>query len=464
MKNRSLLACLLAASLVFAARCSENPGGADAGTPPDAAVEPADAAAQDVGRPDTGPRPCDPSLCAPGNLCVQNQCMLACARHTDCPDESYDCRKVEEQLVCVPNGMPIGQGQFGYLCGAEAATCAAGFRCIGGKGDPSSYCARENCATDQDCPGNYSCVDRDVAVAPDAGVDAAFSTITLCIKRGYCAPAEGLADCNNANAIFNKDTAGRGWCLKGCNVADRYGCGAGLECVDTASGGQCWPRSMTCAPTNKFCGRCSSSTDCGPGGYCYTDQYSKEPMCVTPCSADSDCNVGALPTGRLLGICGELWEGMCMPQQTGFSQDPNGLSCWFDLCPDGTRAGDPPYAGCSDADWVDGTGTTAERKVNATYQEWDAGYDGQYTPKCLKIYQGQTVTFTGDYSFADLPLTQGCGPIYVIGSLESGGSQDVRFNKAGLYGYYESYIGEKDGTKMAGAVLVVPAPGKDAGN
>ncbi|HEY3448085.1 MAG TPA: hypothetical protein VGK67_17140 [Myxococcales bacterium] len=463
MKNRLLLATLLAATVVFSARCSENPAGPDAGSSADAAVDPPDAAEpQDVGRPDTGPRPCDPSKCAEGNICVQNKCMLACARHTECPDESYDCRSVEGSLVCVPNGMPLGEGQFGYPCGATG-TCADGFRCMGGAGDPSSYCAREGCGTDQDCPGNYSCVFRDVAVNPDAGVDAAFSTITVCQRRGFCAPADSLVDCNNENASFGKDSAGRGWCLKGCTAAERYGCGAGNECVETAAGGQCWPRAMTCEPSEKFCSRCASSVDCGPGGYCYADPYTKEPMCVTPCSADSDCNAGALPTGRLLGECGVLWEGMCMPQETGFSGDPNALSCWFELCPDGTRTGQLPFAGCAEADFVDATGATADRKISGTVAELDGGVlQGSYTPKCLKIKMGQSVTFQpvsatlSDGQTYDFPLTQACGPIYTIGSLEKGVAATIRLNKGGLYGYYEPYVGGKEGKDMAGAILVVP--------
>ncbi|MGC4117556.1 MAG: hypothetical protein QM765_23965 [Myxococcales bacterium] len=449
MKNRLLLATLLAATGLFTARCSENPAGPDAGSSPDVAAESPDVA---VALPaDTGPRPCDPSKCAEGNICVQNKCMLTCGRHTDCPDESYDCREVEGHDVCVPNGMPIGKGQFGSLCGAETATCADGFRCVGGKGDPSSYCAREGCADDSECPGNYACANRDVAASPDAGVDVSYSTIKLCQKRGYCAAASRLVDCNNANAVFAKDKEGLGWCLKGCNPADRYGCGAGSECVAVADAGvgECWPRGMTCKATGKFCGRCSTAGDCGPGGYCYTDKYSKEPFCITPCSTDNECNVGALPTGRVVGQCGDIWDFLCSPQQTGFSLDPNGLSCWFPLCADG-------FAGCAEADFVDATEPTADRSIAGIYREWDAGYGGDYTPKCLKIRIGQTVTFGGFYSFDELPLTQACGPVYIIGSLESGGSKDIRFNKLGLYGYYESYIGEKDGLKMAGAILVVP--------
>ena len=443
MKNGILLVISLLATVAFATRCGGSSAGPDAGNPDVGVLEPSDAA---QGPADGGSR-CDQSKCAPGNVCVQDKCMLTCARHTECPDESYDCRSVEGTLVCVPNGQPVGEGQFGYRCGGAGAVCADGFRCLGGKGDPQAYCTRQGCASDQDCPGSYYCAERDAVVAPDAGVDASSTVIRLCQKRGFCAPAAGLVDCSAEDAVFNQDSEDRGWCLKACSGLDPYGCGAGNECVSTAAGFQCWPRAKTCQPTQRFCGRCLSSTDCGPGGECYVDQFTKEPFCVTPCSATADCNQGVIPSGRLLGVCGEIWEGYCTPELSGFSQDPNGLTCWFPACSEG-------FAGCTD--FVDATAEGAERQVTGSYQEWDAGYGGDYAPKCLKIKAGQSVTFGGLYSFADLPLTQACGPIYNIGSIESGTGKVVRFNKTGLYGYYEPYLGDQKGTDMAGSILVVP--------
>lgn len=480
MKSRLLIVAFLAATAAFATRCSGNGGGADASV-----TEPPDAALVDPG--DTGPRPCDPKKCAEGNICVQNRCMLACSRHYDCPDDSYDCRAVEGQQVCVQNGMPIGQGQFGYLCGSPNATCADGFRCQGTKSDPTAYCTRAPCADDSECPGSYYCAEinvpaptydggiPDTGPTPDTGTRP--RTVKACLKRGFCAPAAGLVDCANGDALFAKDSANRGWCLKTCSGLDRYGCGAGNECIPTGADGgfECWPRSKTCAPEKAFCGRCTSSLDCPEGGFCYVYPTTKERMCLTECSNDSECVVPNAAPDRMPGFCETENNQLCLPVETGFSFDPGPFTCWYDACA-------PEFAGCKAADFVDARSNVALRKINSTitvtWQQVDGGVGDAgdyffdkttYTPRCLKIIKGQRVTFGIDHqapaeanmdpsfkSFGFAPLGQACGPTFALSAIEGGTSGWAQFDVPGLYGIYSPLDGERDGKGMAAAILVVP--------
>ncbi|MBI5542492.1 MAG: hypothetical protein HY901_01275 [Deltaproteobacteria bacterium] len=346
MNKQLLLIIFLVASAAIGLRCGgghETPTDAamvsvDAETIPWDADVPPDAAAQ---APDTGPRPCDPSQCALGNVCAQNRCMLTCARHTECPG-GYDCRSIEGTQVCVENGKLFGKGMFGYSCGAATAKCAEGFRCVGPKLDPTSYCTRSPCVDDSECPGNYYCTDIDDEAAsdqPDAGraIDTGYHsppTVKVCLKRDFCAPATGLLDCNRSDAVFAQDEQGQGWCLRSCSGIDPNGCGGGNGCYATDGGFQCWPRSKTCAPTKTFCSRCTSSADCPEGGLCFeASGFTKERLCTKPCQATEDCNPATLPDDRVAGACFETtsWGVQCLPE-TADDEDPIfPLSCWWPL-------------------------------------------------------------------------------------------------------------------------------------
>ncbi|MGC4119660.1 MAG: hypothetical protein QM765_34835 [Myxococcales bacterium] len=75
-----------------------------------------------------------------------------------------------------------------------------------------------------------------------------------------------------------------------------------------------------------------------------------------------------------------------------------------------------------------------------------------YSPKCLKVAAGQTVTFSGSFSFH--PLSQACGPADVITDTSSGTSKSFVFAEPGTYGYYCTAHGSAAGSGMAGSILV----------
>ena len=95
------------------------------------------------------------------------------------------------------------------------------------------------------------------------------------------------------------------------------------------------------------------------------------------------------------------------------------------------------------------TATTANRTV--TY----GGNFEVYTPKCMRIMVGQSVTFTGAgaETFADHPIEPACGPASAITPYDGGASATFTFNTIGLYGY-SCATHEAEG--MRGAIMVDP--------
>jgi plastocyanin len=101
------------------------------------------------------------------------------------------------------------------------------------------------------------------------------------------------------------------------------------------------------------------------------------------------------------------------------------------------------YAGC--VSFADATGPAASRVI--TFRDYE------YTPKCLRVRAGQSVTFQGD--FVVHPLRTSCAPERVL--LESSGtSTTFTMRLPGFYGYYCLDHGNEIGQAMAGAVEVVP--------
>lgn len=116
-----------------------------------------------------------------------------------------------------------------------------------------------------------------------------------------------------------------------------------------------------------------------------------------------------------------------------------------------TDTGPAPVNGCQPAQAVDGTAATASRTI--TFGSNDA-----YTPRCLKISVGQSVTFSG--SFAEHPLREGiirsgASPMAQQGNpvpnVDTGTSTMVTFSTAGDWAYYCS----AHQPIMAGMVYVV---------
>jgi plastocyanin len=97
----------------------------------------------------------------------------------------------------------------------------------------------------------------------------------------------------------------------------------------------------------------------------------------------------------------------------------------------------------------------------ATFTELDAGVTIhfpvgglRYSPNCLRLHLGQSVTFVGD--FGPHPLSQACGPVTGLFSAGLGNSFTTTFTAGlGVYGYFCSEHGSSNGSGMAGAIEVV---------
>ncbi|MBX7113789.1 MAG: hypothetical protein K1X64_05585 [Myxococcaceae bacterium] len=142
-----------------------------------------------------------------------------------------------------------------------------------------------------------------------------------------------------------------------------------------------------------------------------------------------------------------LWSS-CLPEVGPLLADASTDAGLSPPC-DGGACVDPctGYAGC--VTFIDATANPSLREVNF-------GQNGnQYTPPCLRIRLGQTVTFSGG-RFDSHPIQQGCGPAPAITSIREGNARTFTFAQAlGTYGYYCSAHGSAAGSGMAGAIEVV---------
>ena len=130
-----------------------------------------------------------------------------------------------------------------------------------------------------------------------------------------------------------------------------------------------------------------------------------------------------------------------------------------DAALDASDAACPPaFAGCgSDAapPFFDQTAEDAGRVVTfQTTTTTPPRYE--YTPKCLRIKTGQTVTFTGDFYIH--PLAPACGPSAALENRTDAGISSSTFTLSapGAYGYYCLDHGNTQGASMSGVIDVVP--------
>ena len=105
------------------------------------------------------------------------------------------------------------------------------------------------------------------------------------------------------------------------------------------------------------------------------------------------------------------------------------------------------FAGCTT--YTDRTAAGASREVS-----FGGGLGLSYSPKCIKIKKGQTITFKG--SFAGHPLKASCEEATAIPATNSGTTKTVTFNTPGYYSYYCTFHSSTSGSGMAGSIFVEP--------
>lgn len=148
--------------------------------------------------------------------------------------------------------------------------------------------------------------------------------------------------------------------------------------------------------------------------------------------SDVDCGGSCGPCGLDAGCAGPT--------------DCQSGRCHLGACLTPAASCNTPFSNCSNF---------TDLTMSATPVITFPGGNDRYSPKCVRVRLGQTVTFQGD--FGPHPMTQACGPVTGLFNASSGSSLSVTFTEAlGTYGYYCTQHGSQSGTGMAGAIEVVP--------
>ena len=176
------------------------------------------------------------------------------------------------------------------------------------------------------------------------------------------------------------------------------------------------------------------AVDSGRGGGTGGGGGAVPPSCTSASldgdESDTDCGGSCAPCA-LLARCGtavDCASGVCTMARCASPESPCGS-----------------FAGCSGFTDLTAGPATIRFPINGD----------RYSPPCIRVRFGQTVTFEGG-DFGVHLLTQACGPVSGAISASSGSSLAVPFNRAlGVFGYYCSRHGSATGSGMAGAIEVV---------
>lgn len=118
-----------------------------------------------------------------------------------------------------------------------------------------------------------------------------------------------------------------------------------------------------------------------------------------------------------------------------------------------TGAAIPDFNGCTNTAYVDRSGGSAMRTI-------EFGKTGlTYTPKCMIVAAGQTVTFDGAFTMhplapGDLGNATSGSPNNPIKEVGSGTSTTVTFSTPGTYPYHCTFHSQAGGGGMTGVVHV----------
>jgi len=262
---------------------------------------------------------CDPEKCLPGNICVENRCVLECDAHSDCLDDgTQNCAPAKEDgtsrdtMTCQPNGKTWGVGYkcpFGDECGNYHSCSTTGEHCdpaqCGGaadscKLDEVACYARANCnigkcpdgtpctvfsCSPQECVANLTCITKG-----DADADAYCSKNDCqsdadCAGGYYCGVTRDPRElCNSMPQKGNNNICGRVSINTPCIATSDLGNG------NTLFEGQDCVLRKTCLKRNE-CAPCETDLDCSQGiaNHCITMPMEAQKRCAKSCAMDEDC-------------------------------------------------------------------------------------------------------------------------------------------------------------------------------
>ena len=184
-------------------------------------------------------------------------------------------------------------------------------------------------------------------------------------------------------------------------------------------------------------------------------------LAIAGCGSDADSptptDTGIADSGSDLGVDTAIDSKADVPVDVPADTTPDTMDMGVDadaVADTSVTDGDAPafttaaFFGCTGT-FVDRTGGTATISF----------VDFAYTPSCMRVKVGQTVTWSG--TFAGHPL-KGAATNDPTGGLvpatSSGTSASTTFTKAGYYGYYCDFHGDPAGATgtMSGNIEVVP--------
>jgi hypothetical protein len=329
------LSVTVALAVPFLGACSSG-----STTPSDAGTE---VAHHDSSPPvDTGPPPCDPSKCYPGNKCIADAkgivgCQRPCgAQFQQTPPAGQSACPFNTTCTTIPAGTPAGSAERSICTldktqynksnpGVWGAPCnptggiemnpdcdtTQNFWCYArNPTDGNAYCTQYSCKSDADCRGGWWCAT--VNVGPNAGSNPKASeianrstgaTINVCQPRNYCASCKTDLDCDSfptgvIQHCIADHNGTRSYCAPECSKTGTESqaqadgeCNSEAQCVlldqsnycQAGSTCVCASRARECIGDGLLCSPCLSDADCKPGGgLCLNADYSTEHFCSVP--------------------------------------------------------------------------------------------------------------------------------------------------------------------------------------
>ncbi len=217
----------------------------------------------------------------------------------------------------------------------------------------------------------------------------------------------------------------------GCGSSDSMAPAAGSSPV----GGPCTADSscltgLTCStgdPGGQCTRMCAADSDCGAGGSCSADEH----KCYHACGGASDCTRAGY--GCVGGVTGHMF---CDSLPTTPDAGPGGDA----------GAGFMALPPCTNP-----TGYTA-----ATAIAFGGTLGNVFSPNCVTVHAGATVTWTGSFVVHPLSAGNGGSAGNPVPATTAGTTVSATFPTAGFYPFYCMRHGSAAGAGMAGVVQVVP--------
>ncbi len=260
---------------------------------------------------------CDPAKCAPGNVCVDNQCRLQCVSHGECFPGTQDCTPAIEDdternvQVCLENGrLPLFTngfpvGNYGLLCANGDVDCALQFACPNGlQCNPTPTCTCEPDAAA--CEGKALC---NVGKCAEDGVT--LCTVNTCAAN-ECKPMRCISEVAQGDAASYCSAVD---CTDTSECQAGFYCGVKRDphdiCGRTCNGGSCSHDPNISCTTDSNCQK-GNNAACGitaepcmdpaqfdanagtfhEGGRCLLQNACLRRDQCAPCAHNLDCSVG----------------------------------------------------------------------------------------------------------------------------------------------------------------------------